>query len=217
MPRAFVSAAAAAVFLLAAGAAGARVVAAFDESMVVSLQSRIDRAPRAPGRPGMLVVVPARSQAEPGALRFTVEVEGALPFDRAEFARTVVAVLGDRRGWHVPVQRVDSGPVDFRVVLASADTTDALCAPLLTNGIYSCAQGGRAVLNADRWLGGAAAYGSDLHRYRVYMVNHEVGHLLGRGHATCFTRGREAPVMVQQTKGVAPCRANPWPLAWERG
>jgi hypothetical protein len=24
-------------------------------------------------------------------------------------------------------------------------------------------------------------------------------------------------VMMQQTKGVAPCRANPWPLSWERG
>jgi hypothetical protein len=48
------------------------------------------------------------------------------------------------------------------------------------------------------------------------MVNHEVGHVLGRGHAFCPAAGAPAPVMVQQTKGVAPCRPNPWPLAWER-
>ena len=108
-----------------------------------------------------------------------------------------------------------SGPVAFRVTLASPGLTDYLCAPLLTNGIFSCAQGGRAVLNADRWRHGAAAYGADLRRYRIYMVNHEVGHLLGRGHASCPAGGARAPVMMQQTKGVAPCRANPWPLDWE--
>jgi len=114
------------------------------------------------------------------------------------------------------MQRVSSPPFDFRVALARPALTNALCAPLQTNGIFSCAQNGRAVLNSMRWRRGADAYGGALRRYRIYMINHEVGHLLGRGHVYCPAAGVLAPVMVQQTKGVAPCLANPWPLAWER-
>ena len=96
-------------------------------------------------------------------------------------------------------------------MLASPDTTDRLCRPLNTAGRYSCANGGMAVINAMRWLRGAPAYGNDLAGYRRYVVNHEVGHVLGRGHQQCPARGALAPVMVQQTKGVGACRPNPWP------
>jgi hypothetical protein len=208
---------AALLLLVWAGAATARMTPSVHVDEVVPPRARESRPPVAPGSPGQLVVVPGRSHsAAAGALRFVVEVEGGLSVDRIAFARRVTRILRHRRSWTTPFQRVASGPVDFRVTLASPALTDRLCAPLLTNGIFSCAGGGRAVLNARRWLEGAAAYGSRLDRYRTYMVNHEVGHLLGLGHASCPAAGAPAPVMMQQTKGVAPCRPNPWPLAWER-
>ena len=37
------------------------------------------------------------------------------------------------------------------------------------------------------------------------MVNHEVGHTFGHGHVGCPAGGEPAPVMMQQTEGVAPC------------
>jgi hypothetical protein len=175
--------------------------------------------PLAPGRPGELVVVPGHSRAfrRGDGLRFSVEIEGGLHVDPAAVAARVTAILSDPRSWRVAVRRVSSGAVDFRVILARPTTTDRLCAPLATNGLFSCAQSDRAVLNAARWLGGAKPYRRALRRYRVYMVNHEVGHMLGHGHGGCSGTGLPAPVMMQQTKGLGGCRPNPWPLAWERG
>jgi hypothetical protein len=175
--------------------------------------------PRAPGARGELRTVPVEGPAARSSvsgLRVAVAVEGGLRISPQRFARTVARVLRDPRGWKragYAFRRV-GGATDIEIVLASPATTDHLCAPLATLGRYSCAQGARAVLNFRRWRRGAPSYAS-LARYRTYMINHELGHLLGRPHAFCPTAGARAPVMVQQTKGVAPCRPNPWPLAGE--
>ena len=78
---------------------------------------------------------------------------------------------------------------------------------------YTLGTGGRAVVNAARWLTGADAYPGPLPAYRQYLVNHEVGHLFGRGHESCPGAGQPAPVMMQQTKGVGACTPPP-PACW---
>jgi Protein of unknown function (DUF3152) len=127
--------------------------------------------------------------------------------------------LFDPRSWAAKVgfdlERVDSGLVDFSVVLASPATADRLCAPLETRGSYSCFMDDRAVLNARRWTHGAKPYGPHIDRYRQYLINHEVGHGFGYGHVGCTAQGERAPVMVPRTKGVGSCRPNPWPLLEE--
>ena len=209
--------------VLAEAAAGDRLTASELEStrlVYASGQRAAARPAVAPGKAGELrVVAGARARSGHDNVQgFTVAVEGALPIDAAEFARTVEAILADPRGWAAGgyhLRRVPTRDADFSVVLASPALTDALCAPIQTNGLFSCASGNVAVLNYRRWAEGADAYGKQLDRYRTYVVNHEVGHILGHGHAWCPAAGAAAPVMVQQTKGVAPCRPNPWPLPSE--
>ncbi len=148
-------------------------------------------------------------------LRYTVGVERGLPYTPAEIALVVDATLADPRGWtkdgRHAFQRVPRRP-DFRVLLASPDTTDELCAPLLTRGRVSCRNGAAVVLNARRWAYGIPDYDGDLRRYRQYVVNHEVGHAVGvAGHEECPGKGRLAPLMQQQSYGLDGCRPNPWP------
>lgn len=169
------------------------------------------------------LAIPAGAQKATGrTVRYSVEAEDGLPVSSAEFAKTVQAVLTDRRGWQtqddvrfVPVspQQLAAGAgVDVRVTLASPSLTARLCAPLnVTAQQVSCWNGSRSVLNLTRWMLGSTTYGTDLTSYRVYLVSHEVGHGLGHGHVGCPGTGRPAPVMVQQTKSLEGCTASPWP------
>ena len=75
----------------------------------------------------------------------------------------------------------------------------------------SCQNKDQVVLNAMRWVTGAPSYGKDIANYRRYLVNHEFGHALGFQHVTCRGKGLAAGVMMQQTKGLGGCKANPWP------
>jgi Protein of unknown function (DUF3152) len=179
------------------------------------------RACRAPV-PGRLVLVPGHSRRSDrgSALRYQVQVETGLGLDSRAVAAEIDRILADPRGWSgggIAFRRVTRAPVDFRVVLAAPATVDRLCSPLRTYGALSCATDTRAVLNVVRWRRGAPAFHRDVALYRRYLVNHEVGHLLGHGHSSCQAAGARAPVMMQQTMGVGACRANGRPLPWERG
>jgi len=167
---------------------------------------------------GALVIVPAEVPA-PGAgtvRRVRVEVEQGLPVDGETFAAAVLDTLNDPRGWG-PVDGVTfartGGEADIRVVLASPATTDRLCAPLQTEGSYSCGTTGAAILNFSRWVNGATDFGQDVALYRQYLVNHEVGHVLGHRHVSCPAPGALAPVMVQQSMSTEGCLPNGWPTA----
>lgn len=151
-----------------------------------------------------------------GAVRTVrVEVEDGLAIDGVAFAATVMATLNDPRGWggdgSLSFARTD-GDAEIRVLLASPETVDDLCAPLRTDGEVSCGRAGHAALNLRRWVEATDEYAQDKTLYRQYLVNHEVGHLLGHAHERCPGAGQVAPVMQQQSYRVAPCTPNAWPF-----
>jgi hypothetical protein len=166
---------------------------------------------------GATIVAPGAAVAGSGPThRYSVEVEPALGLD-IDLVRSIVeeALHDVERSWARTrtLQRVDDPQAArIRVVLASPETVDAICATvgLNTAGIFSCWTGRIAALNAWRWEVGAAGF-PDVESYRTYLINHEFGHALGYGHLGCPAAGSLAPVMMQQSKGLAGCTANGWP------
>lgn len=147
--------------------------------------------------------------------RYAVQVEGGTEVEADEAARQIHGILTDRRGWLtadgaqfelVP----DTAQARFTIFVATPPTVDRKCLPLRMLGTWSCRHGDDVILNSDRWHLMTPTY-TDLAAYRTYMVNHEVGHFLGHGHQQCSGKGRNAPVMMQQSKGLGGCRPNPWP------
>ncbi|WP_190111506.1 DUF3152 domain-containing protein, partial [Streptomyces cinnamoneus] len=178
------------------------------------------------GASGEFEVVPGTDQA-PGkgdVVRYRVDVEKGLPLDGALFAEAVHRTLNDERSWghgaKRTFERVSSGDADFVVTLASPRTTATWCAKSgldTTEDNVSCdsAATDRVMINAYRWAQGSQTYGDEMHAYRQMLINHEVGHRLGRDHESCSAQGALAPVMMQQTKFLTTddktCRPNPWP------
>ena len=156
-----------------------------------------------------------RDATASNAVRIRVEVEDGLAIDSDCFAGEALSILRDERGWSdidaVTFVRVDDDSYDLRLVLASPATTDSLCYPANTAGEYSCRNGNTVIINLMRWESGTDDYVGDLATYRRYLINHEVGHFLGKGHLRCPAAGEPAPVMMQQTKGLGECLPNGWP------
>ena len=150
-------------------------------------------------------------------MTYRVEVETGTGQGAPAFAAAADATLADPASWtgqgRWSLQRVATGNAAFVIRLATPATVDKVCATvgLDTRGYVSCRAGNLVMINLDRWLVAIPDYRGDVALYRRYVINHEVGHLLGYGHQACPGPGRLAPVMQQQTFGLDGCLANGWP------
>lgn len=154
----------------------------------------------------------ARVGTGPQEYTYTVEIENGLP--RADynstFAVPVTTTLADPRSWiggnEVSFRRVDGATEpDLRITLVSSGTARELCGyqiEIESSCFYP--PEGRVVINQARWERGALAFEGDIGLYRQYLINHEVGHGIGyEHHVPCPANGALAPIMMQQTFGVA--------------
>ncbi|MGR6322254.1 DUF3152 domain-containing protein [Micromonospora soli] len=170
---------------------------------------------------------PGRVLGRAGALhRFRVAVENGSGEDVHAFGDTVQRALAGPGSWvddgRLRLRRVAPGSrYDFTIYLATRDTAARLCRrggiDIRKGGVpyTSCRVSGKVVINLDRWRTSAphlVAAVMPLDTYRLYVINHEVGHQLGHHHEGCPGAGRPAPVMQQQTLFLDGCQPNPWPF-----
>ena len=163
-----------------------------------------------------LIEVETLNSRDDKKFNYGIKVESSLNIDPECIKKLLDLILNHEKGWinvtdkafyHTNVE--DS---DFVYIFASPETTDELCYPLQTNGIYSCRNEREIVINDFRWKNGAWDFLRDLETYRLYLINHETGHILGWGHTSCPKEGAIAPVMMQQSKGTDGCVPYGWPI-----
>ncbi|MGH3913566.1 MAG: DUF3152 domain-containing protein [Pseudonocardiaceae bacterium] len=142
---------------------------------------------------------------------YTVEVEDGVELEGGSqgFATTVDNTLNNPKSWigsgQYQFQRIDDADAaDLRISLTSQLTTREICGYRIPFDA-SCWVGDerRAVISTARWARGAVSFQGNVVQYQQYVINHEVGHGLGFPHTSCDVSGQLAPVMMQQTWGVA--------------
>lgn len=158
---------------------------------------------------------PVRHLRDPNrTVTYRVAFNGA-KLNRAKTYKRVAKIYADARGWRkagVKFRRVKRGG-NFTVVMAKAERMrnySSACSPK-----WSCRVGRYVIINEDRWRSSTRSWRGarkSIRSYRHMVVNHETGHWFGRGHSGCPRRGAKAPLMMQQSKGLGGCRANPFPL-----
>ena len=149
-------------------------------------------------------------------INFALKIEPSIPIGPDCMGKLITSILNDPSGWKNITEKefllVSEEDADFTFIFSSPDKTDELCAPLETNGIYSCRNEEEIIINYFRWENGAIDFGNDMRTYRLYLINHETGHILGWGHTGCPKDGALAPVMMQQSKTTDGCTPYGWPL-----
>jgi len=147
---------------------------------------------------------------------YGIRIEPSLGLDPLCIKNLLFLILNNDLGWknvaNKSFQLTSAEDSDYIYIFASPDKTDELCAPIETNSIYSCRNENNIVLNFFRWQEGAVDFKNDMETYRIYLINHETGHILGWSHVGCPKEGAVAPVMMQQSKGTDGCVAYGWPV-----
>lgn len=145
-------------------------------------------------------------------LRYKVSIDNNIKRSLKNFKKDIHNILSDKRSWKVKFINDDMN-YDFEIILSPAKKIGKICSfkglsctDMSINKVY---------INNYRWIKGSKPSKLSLKDYRIYLINHEVGHILGFGHITP-SKGRKVPVMNQNTLGLKGGLPWMWPLGREQ-
>ena len=157
---------------------------------------------------------------------YHVQIHQRVPVEEGvEFLQTVDQVLNDPRGWglrftRVPLDKLLTYPSDqaFIIRLTPKEVLNKEFQEFAAHQLSVANMTDRVIyINACRWTGDCPNNSQlSLDEYRQYVINHEVGHMLGKHHPTELPDQLHAPVMIQQTLGIKHFYPNPWPTTFDR-
>jgi len=138
------------------------------------------------------------------SLRYKLSIESDIKRSLKNFKKDVDNILSHPKSWKVNFIQ-DNINYDLEITLASAKNIKTYCN---FSGL-SCADptNNKIWINNSRWINGAKPSKLSLKNYRIYLINHEVGHILGFRHAIP-KKNRKVPVMNQHTLGLK--GGKPW-------
>lgn len=160
----------------------------------------------------------------------SIIIDDNIEYSIKNFTNTVRTILTDKRGWtKLGYEFVFVSNQLFNLIknknkilirLSKNETIAKECKFNINEKLSCCDTVKKTVLiNYYRWQNGSNnnnEHHNSLDDYRIYVINHEVGHALGRGHTKCNPKKCEkVPVMMQQTLSIGTCKKNVWPLEYE--
>lgn len=130
--------------------------------------------------------------------------------------RLIYETLNDPRGWsYYGYYFVPSSKYDFLISKKSSREINSVTSSkelenlsVTFTGVFATTE---VWINYENWTYVPKNFTGTRKEYRQYLLQHELGHVLGYGHVP-MTHGKTVycPVMYQQTKGTLNCMPNPW-------
>ena len=144
-------------------------------------------------------------------IRYDVLIQDNIKKNLKNFQKFIQNTLSDKRSWKFNFLYDKKNP-NFLIILSKARTINNICG--FSN--LSCADRSNNIIyiNYSRWLNGAKKSGLSLIDYRKYLINNEVGHILGLNHYK-RKKNKKVPIMYQSTLGIYDSLPNCYPLPWE--
>ena len=132
----------------------------------------------------------------------------------------IAVTLNNSRGWgKIAAFKEEFNSPKFTITLMKPSALKRLYPQTWLRGLSVCDLRTTPIqvfINEKNWLNiPPASRFATLEDARTYVINHEVGHVLGLKHPTQPRTSGPSPVMIQQTLGQEPHSPNPWPLESE--